>query len=236
MAKNTKKKSNSKKDTKKNVDMVTHVAIVLDRSGSMSRFHKQAVDGINEQFSLLRKNGSLAGKTTVSLLQFDDVIDTVFDGAESKDLPEWGYDDFKPRGGTAMNDAIWKSINHLKAKPRTENTAYLICVISDGEENSSKEVTQDIIANEIEKLNATGEWTFTYILGGITAQEELRFADKYKVSVSNIAAYNCTPISYAAGTSTLSESMVDYLGARSVGDKSKSNLFSNEQKIALRNS
>ncbi len=237
MTTNTKKPSKKRSKTNKHSvpSKITHVAIVLDRSGSMQRFRKEAVDGVNEQFNSLRKNGNIAGSTTVSLLQFDDVVDVVFDDIKSDNLREWGYNEFVPRGGTAMNDAIWKAINHLKSKPKEENTAYLICVISDGEENASKEVTQKIITDEIAALNATGEWTFTYILGGITEEQERDFAKTYIVNESNILPYNLTNASYSAGSDTLSTSMDSYFACRSVGAKSVNKLFTNEEKLRVKN-
>jgi uncharacterized sporulation protein YeaH/YhbH (DUF444 family) len=45
----TKKTKKVKKNEKK-----TYVALVIDRSGSMRRIEKQTVDGINEQFGVLR--------------------------------------------------------------------------------------------------------------------------------------------------------------------------------------
>lgn len=189
MAKPTKTKA-AKKSTKKNANRKTYVAIVLDRSGSMSSIHKETVDGINKQFEAIKKTAKKAGgETFVSLIQFDTVIETRIDSVTPDKLIEWAITDFAPRGGTALYDGIWAAMNHLKAKPMTDDTAYLVCVISDGCETSSREVTQPIMTAEIKKLQDQGNWVFTYLMANVDIrQAQATFA----ASPGNIAIYNST--------------------------------------------
>lgn len=191
----------------------THVAIVLDRSGSMSSIHKQTVDGLNEQFAAFRKNADVAGDVDVSLIQFDDVVETVFDGKKPSELIELAMSDFQPRGWTAMYDGIWSAINHLKAKDTTDDTAYLICVISDGEENRSQEVSQDILAAEIKKLQDQGNWTFQYLLSNvdIDAVRQILYAN-----ANNIAYYNSSAVGATAAYTTNAISTTNYLNTRGI--------------------
>lgn len=203
------KKAPAKKATKSNKK--THVAIVLDRSGSMSAIHKQTVDGLNEQFEAFRKNAKKAGDTGISLIQFDTVIETVFDGVKPENLKEFAMSDFQPRGGTAMYDGIWNAINHLKTKDVTDDTAYLICVISDGEENSSTEITQQILADEIKKLQDQGNWTFQYLLSNVDINAVRQTLGAY---ANNIAYYNSTTGGSAAAYTVNATSTANYMTTR----------------------
>jgi Mg-chelatase subunit ChlD len=207
----TKKKAPKK--TKKVTQKKTHIAIVLDRSGSMSSIHKQTVDGLNQQFEAFRKNAGAAGDTEVSLIQFDTIVETVFDGKKPIELPELSMKDFQPRGGTAMYDGIWSAINHLKTKSITDDTAYLICVISDGEENSSREISQQVLTDEIKKLQDAGNWTFQYLLSNVDINAA---KTTFAATNGNIAYYNATGVGSSLAYASNSASMTNYLNVRGV--------------------
>jgi uncharacterized protein YegL len=221
----TKKTRKAKKTDKK-----TYVALVIDRSGSMSSIHKQTVDGINEQFGVLRRNAELAGDTEITLFQFDDVIETVFKDVAPTELKNWELSDFVPRGSTAMYDAVWAAINHLKSKPLGEDTAFLVCVISDGHENASREVNQGILSEEIKRLQDTGDWTFSYMLAN---QDIHQVSHALNVPVSNIAAFNSTLDGSSVAYTANASSTANYLSMRSVGVKSVSNFYDDDLKKKL---
>lgn len=223
-----KKKVTPKKASNKK----TYVAIVVDRSGSMSSIHKQTVDGINEQFGVLRRDGNLGGTTEVTLVQFDDQIDIVFDGLNSDELQNWDMADFQPRGYTAMYDGIMRAINVLKTKERTDDTAFLVCVISDGAENASKETSQVGLAFEIDALQKLGNWTFTYLLANNDIAQVSR---NLNVPIANVAAFNSTG-SYGAGAMayTVNASNVSsYLSSRDAGLRSTITFYNDDQKNLL---
>jgi uncharacterized protein YegL len=217
--KKTTKKPNKTKTAKK-----TYVAIVLDRSGSMSSIHKETVDGLNEQFNVLRRDADIAGDMEVTLIQFDDRIDVLLNGSKPNDLKNWELNDFQPRGGTAMYDAVWSAISTLKAKVETDDTGFLVCVISDGGENASREITQLTLSQEIKRLQDSGKWTFSYMLAN---QDIHQVSKQLNVDVSNMASFTATStgsyMAYAANASAMS----NYLGARSAGETMVRSFYSN---------
>jgi Mg-chelatase subunit ChlD len=225
----TKKKSTrkSKKNQKK-----TYVAIVIDRSGSMSSIHKETVDGINQQLKVFRDQGDLAGKTEISLIQFDDVTEPIFLDKGPTELKEWAYNEFRPRGSTAMYDGIWNAINHLKTKEETDDTGFLVCVISDGGENASKEVTQQILSTEIKRLQDSGKWTFTYMMAN---QDIHTVANTFNASPSNIATYTASSLGSSTAYTVNASNTSTYLNSRSVGTTSVNAFYSNADKDLLDN-
>jgi hypothetical protein len=81
------------------------IAIILDRSGSMSSVRESTVAGFNE---FIRSQRALPGDVTVKLVQFDDQYEVVFDKPLA-DVPELTQDLFVPRGMTALFDAQGKT-------------------------------------------------------------------------------------------------------------------------------
>lgn len=114
-----------------------HILLVVDRSGSMAGKEADTEGGIAH---LLAEQAKEPGLTTVSLVQFDHVIETVYEGRDINNVPPYKLD---PRGGTALLEAIGASMTDLqvkiKALPKAERPDEVIVVVaSDGEENSSK--------------------------------------------------------------------------------------------------
>jgi uncharacterized protein YegL len=201
-----------KKKAKSVEPMITRVALVIDKSGSMSNIQKQALSGLNEQIQALRE--SEAGDTYVTLIQFDSQVKVSFNQKNSKELKNLEPADYRPTGGTAMYDAVGTAIDRLlEEQNAVENVAYLVIVISDGEENSSRRVSQWQLASQIKELQATGKWTFTYMLSNV----DLSVARNLGVWSGNIAAWNSnSALGATAGFATVTNSTAGYLRSRSV--------------------
>ena len=142
--------------------------LILDESGSMEVVREPTIRGFNE---LVQSVQGLARefpekKQVVSL--------TTFNGAgireklflqESSALQPLTLADYRPDSMTPLHDAIGQSVSKLRhVLSMTGATSYqvLVTVLTDGEENASKEFTRPIIRQLIEQLKEQG-WTFTYI-------------------------------------------------------------------------
>lgn len=215
------KKSKAKKKTTKKL---THVAIVLDRSGSMQSIHAATVGGLNEQFNALRVGGKQGGHTEVTLIQFDGIVETVFANVTPENLTDWTHEQFQPRGMTAMYDAVWQAITQLKTKEVTDDTGFLVIVISDGEENSSREITQALLSKEIKDLQETGKWTFTFMLAN---QDIHDVASKLSVPMGNMKAFAANTRGVNLVSAEMSVSYDSYFGLRSAG-LTKSDTFQSD--------
>lgn len=173
----------------------TFIAIVLDRSGSMSSVRNDTIGGFN---TFLKAQKDLGGDARLTLAQFDDQYEVVHENKPLMDVPELNVDTFVPRGGTALLDAIGDTINstgkHLAAMPedkRPKRVAFVI--ITDGQENSSKRFKKEAIKTMIEHQRDKYAWEFLYLgadLGGIAD------ATSWGILRSNSVFYNST----AAGT------------------------------------
>jgi hypothetical protein len=144
---------------------LAHVAIVLDRSGSMESCRDETISGFNEYAQDIRETAQTAGLDARLML-------TVFNGEVRMPLFETSLERlhplsrkyYVPDGSTAMLDAVGQTIDRLEREvSQIDQASVLVCVISDGEENSSTEYSYASVAERIQRLTATERWTFSYL-------------------------------------------------------------------------
>lgn len=196
----------------------THVAIIADRSGSMSEWsdppRTKAQDATEGVRSFVTTQRTRPGKITFSLSHFNTIVTDVTafsDGADllpSEKLEVGGWE-CEPYGGTALLDAIGKIITStgkaLEALPEDTRPGKVIVLIwTDGEENSSKKYGREQVAAMIARQRDTYGWTFVYMGVGedaYLAAPELGFSDSEAVFVAAFA----TADSYDATNVAVSE-------------------------------
>src|ERR1035437_7503746 len=71
------------------------ILFILDRSGSMRTIADETIGGFN---AFVEGQKDLPGKATVSLVQFDNEILTVYENVAIKDVPVMDRNSFVPRG------------------------------------------------------------------------------------------------------------------------------------------
>jgi uncharacterized protein YegL len=123
---------------------------LLDRSGSMESCRDDTIGGFN---SFVKDQVVLGGK--LSLIQFDHEIKKSFSDLELKDVKPLTTETFKPRGSTALLDAIGETI-------KTNSGTPLVIILTDGQENASTKFTKAHIKDLIEQKTKDG-WTFIYL-------------------------------------------------------------------------
>lgn len=176
-AKNQPKKAAQPKAT----GIRTWLGFVLDKSGSMSVQRDAAINGFNEFLSEQKK---VNDDTRLTLVLFDTSVYTLYTAkplAECKDLTTAEY---RPDGGTALWDAIMKASTAIE-KQIAKGDRVLITVFTDGEENSSVEITSsEMMQAFIRERESRGNWTFA-AMG--SAKDFVKHAQRMGVSASNVA-------------------------------------------------
>lgn len=138
--------------------------IILDESGSMSCIKRQALNGLNEVLQTIRKAQEkyLDQEQLVSIVPFEsDNIRLLRDKVSVREVSDLRPDEYNPDNCTPLYDAIGFGINSIR-KQVTDDDSVLVTIITDGEENSSKEYSGKAIASVIDELKKKG-WMFTYI-------------------------------------------------------------------------
>jgi hypothetical protein len=169
----------------------TQVAIILDRSGSMEACREATISGYNEYLQTLETMAT--GDTVnlaVTLTVFNNLVEIADVGATLAQLRPLTLETYIPHGGTAMLDAVGQTLALLEEKAKQEPaTSFLVCVISDGQENSSTTYSYEHIAERIQTLTATGRWTFTYLGSN---QDLAMVAAQTGIPRGNMRSYDAT--------------------------------------------
>jgi len=139
-----------------------HIAIVMDRSGSMQHLKADTEGGLASMLEGLAAEEIL---TTVSLHQFDDVYETVYEVVPIKDVKRY---ELTPRGSTALLDAVGRTIastgEFLASLPEAGRPGVVIVIIAtDGYENASHEYTAAQIKEMITHQRETYDWRFMFL-------------------------------------------------------------------------
>lgn len=173
----------------------TDITVVLDRSGSMASVRDDTIGGFN---SFLEEQKSVSGSARVSLVQFDDQYEVVYECRDVQDAPPLTPQTFVPRGSTALLDAIGRTMTatgvRLAALPeegRPEKV--LVVVMTDGQENASREFTGSQIFDRITHQRKTYSWEVVFIGAN---QDAVVTGASYGLPAASALDYEAT----AAGT------------------------------------
>ena len=169
----------------------TDITILLDRSGSMGRIKNDMVSGIESFIEAQRK---LPGKCLLTLVQFDTTgYESVFTARDISDTPKI---ELQPRGCTPLLDSVARCINEtgkrLRAMEPVARPGHVIfMIITDGEENASKEYSVNQIKQMITHQTDVYKWNFTYLGADQDAFEE---AAKMGISLDSTLNYKANSI------------------------------------------
>ena len=137
----------------------THVLFILDRSGSMYGLEEDTIGGFN---SLIDKQKQSKEATDVSLVLFDDEIETIYSRIPLEQVQPLTKKEYFVRGATALLDAVGMSLNKVCDR-------HVLCVIiTDGMENASQEYNYAKVEKLIANKKETG-WQFLFLGANIDA-------------------------------------------------------------------
>ena len=144
-----------------------HNLIILDESGSMNSIKKTILNGFNELINSVKsiEKEFPEQEHYISIISFNSKNENnVFHFNEPISKIETIDDkNYNPESSTPLFDAMGFSILKLKNFLSDKNNySVLVTILTDGEENASKEYSLTSIKRIIEELNSEN-WTFTYI-------------------------------------------------------------------------
>lgn len=94
---------------------------------------------------------------TLTLVQFDHEYLLSYEAKPIEEVEPLTRETFKPRGSTALMDAIGRAIKEIRTK-----TIPTVVILTDGLENSSHKYTKAHIKDLVEERTKDG-WTFVYL-------------------------------------------------------------------------
>ena len=125
------------------------VTFLLDCSGSMESCWDDVLGGFNAFVKDQDPGGSL------TLIQFDHEYTVTYENTKMSDVRPLTRETYKPRGSTALLDAIGKTL-------KTSDEPRVVVIFTDGLENASRTYTKAHIRDLIEERQRRG-WTFVYM-------------------------------------------------------------------------
>jgi len=208
-------------------DNYTQIAVILDRSGSMQSVRQSTIDGINEFFGSQKKQ---PGDADVLFIQFDDEYEVLFDG-NLKDVPLLTNETYVPRGWTALNDAIGRTINtigsKLSSKPEDEKPLIVIvAIMTDGHENRSKEFTKAQVAEMIKHQREKYNWDFVFVGAN---QDAIFEANRYNIEAKSAITYDANE----KGLKNVMRSVTSYVGKRRTSLTARASFTTEDRKNAI---
>ncbi len=146
--------------------------IIVDESGSMYCIERQTVNGLNETLQSIRRTQEKFPETEsyVSLMTFSsDKINMIYNCTPANEAADINPQDYNPGGCTPLYDAIGKGVGELK-KVVAPVDKVIVTILTDGEENSSKEFNHQSIQRMIEEQKKK-DWIFTFIGANIDVKK-----------------------------------------------------------------
>lgn len=206
---------------------INHVAIVVDKSGSMMSLTEAARRALNKALDDLAGNALKTGQTTlVSLYEFGTFVHPVYQekpiGAVLNERT------FRAdMGRTALLDATGRAIEDL-LRVRTDaksDEAYLLIVVTDGEENESHTYDAETLNRLIQKVQATDRWTLTFLL---PPGNKPAFCHSFAVPEGNVAEWEQSVRGVEVASGMTSKGIGSYFVARAAGQSRVQNFYTTD--------
>lgn len=168
------------------------ICVVLDRSGSMESCRMDALGAVNGYLRQVREDAEMNAHASVILFDTGS-IDRIRDHVPVATCPEVTPDEYQPRGGTPLLDAVGHAVGLLETHSKPDARSILV-VMTDGQENSSREYTKEAIAKLLKRKQDEESWLVVYLGANHDAWAQ---ASSIGLATSNTAMFSLAAIADA---------------------------------------
>ena len=170
----------------------SEIICIIDRSGSMGAIQRDAIGGFN---TFLESQKKLPGNASLTFVQFDTEYEVVHENKPLADVPPLDSKTFVPRGATALLDAVGKTIKSVDerlaaASKKNLPDKVIFVILTDGEENSSKEYTLSKVNKMITDQKSMHSWEFIFLAAN---QDAFAEALKLGINTNDTVCFAATP-------------------------------------------
>jgi hypothetical protein len=188
----------------------THLAFLLDRSGSMGVVLDATISGFNEYIQDRKTEEGVNYRFYLTM--FNTLVERRYDGVPMVEVNPLNRFNYVPSGGTALYDAILHTLTDISTRVQPGDRV-LFVMMTDGQENSSREANRSQVRNLISQKEALGNWTFVYLganqdawqvgfgLGISHRENTLTYGHSYAGTASAMQSLSRSTAVYAAGAS-----------------------------------
>jgi len=196
---------------------LTELVFILDKSGSMGGLEADTIGGYN---SMLAKQKAVDGECIITSVLFDNTYELLHDRIDIKAVNPITSKEYFIGGSTALLDAIGKTI--LKIGTAQRNTAedyraekIMFVIITDGEENSSREYTDAKVKAQIERQKKEFGWEFIFLGANNDAVET---AGRYGIGADRAAQYLADKDGTNLNYSVMSDAVAEFRKKASISN------------------
>lgn len=224
------------------------INVVMDRSGSMQALTKDTIGGFN---AFLKEQKEVPGEAVFSLAMFSDTYELVADCVPLADVQELNEKTYRTGGMTALLDAIGKTIDATGAKlaamkEEDRPSKVLFLIMTDGEENSSKEYVHAKVMEKINHQRDKYNWQFVFIGAnqdaiqtgatlGVSAANSYNYAASAKGTDAVYASMSAGLRSYRLEPMGASFNMADPMGAQGLNQQNLDDQLKQQIQSAVNN-
>jgi uncharacterized protein YegL len=140
------------------------VNVILDKSGSMSTKVEDVIGGFNLYLDELAKEPAV--DYGFSLTLFDTDVEMKYKAVPLAKVAKLDDAIYRPSGNTALLDAIGNTVQTANIEGFDKTIAV---IMTDGEENSSREWTVQAVRELIRNKESAGNWTFVFLGANLDA-------------------------------------------------------------------
>ena len=203
------------------MDLINHIVILVDASGSMSMLTQDVIKVVDLQVSkFAAMSKDFDQETRVSVYLFGDSITNLFFDKDVLRLPSLAGL-YSPRGQTALIDATLKGIEDLKQSCTLYGDhSFVLYLLTDGQENASRKRPDDL-KKVIRELPDT--WTLGALVPDINGKI---YCEKTGFPKGNIKIWDTSAAGLEEAGREMEVATMNYMQSRKEGKKSTKNLFS----------
>lgn len=168
---------------------LTELVFIVDKSGSMGGLETDTIGGYN---TMLKKQQTIDGECHITTVLFDNNYELLHDRIDIKAVSSITEKEYQVGGTTALLDAIGRTIHkignaqkHTADDYRAEKVMFVI--ITDGEENSSREYSSVKVKAQIERQKTKYGWEFIFLGANIDA---VATAGRFGISAERAQNYH----------------------------------------------
>jgi uncharacterized protein YegL len=169
----------------------TEIVCIIDRSGSMISVQNDAIGGFN---AFIKAQKKIPGTANATLVLFDHEYEEVYSGKDLNSVDDLNEDTYVPTGMTALMDAVGRTIvtvgeRLIKLEEKDKPEKVIICVLTDGYENASKEYSKSKVAEMIQHQQDKYSWKFIFLAANMDAVAE---AQSLNIPTQDAFKFNAT--------------------------------------------
>lgn len=177
-----------------------NVILIIDQSGSMGSTAletKQAVTKYIEDQAAITD-----AKINLEIVVFDSAVNTLYSLDKIKNYSNTFAEAYKPHGFTALYDAIGTTIT----KHKDSGLKTIVTVLTDGQENSSKEYSKSKVAELIKDVQDNLNWEVIFLAANLpnfdSYTDSLHIKGANKVQFADVAGQRSFSLSAASCMTT----------------------------------